>query len=270
MLLHVAQGLAVTTLIYPHVAPRHRAMLTQSWSVKLLRILNIKLAVHGASTGERADKRYLVANHISWLDIFVINAACPARFVAKAEIRHWPIAGWLCEAAGTIFIERTRRRDAARINDVIHDALEAGDTVAIFPEGTTTAGDQLLKFHTALLEPAVVNAAHVQPAAIRYIHTNGEPNAAPVFIGETTFGESLGRIIITREQIAEITFAPAIECESMNRREVAQRAECAIAAILNVSPGTAHHRFGSTTDTGAQLPQAHSLQTAETGSLEGS
>ncbi len=244
MLLHVTQGLVVTGLVYPRVSPRIRARITQAWAAKMLRILNIILAVHGARPAGDTPQLFVVANHVSWLDIFVINATQPSRFVAKSEIRNWPIAGWLCEAAGTIFVHRAKRSDTTRINAEIHDALVAGDTVAFFPEGTTTRGDRLLKFHTALFEPAIANHAVIAPAAICYREEGGAPSAATMFVGETSFAQSMAAIIAERKIIAEITFAPAIATASMTRRDAAVAAEDAIAAILDVPKPHAHQRFG--------------------------
>ncbi len=220
-----------------------RARLTQAWSAKLLRILNIVLSVHGARPGEGVEKLFLVANHVSWLDIFVINASQPSRFVAKSEIRDWPIAGALAEAGGTIFVRRAKRSDTTRTNSEIQAALAQGDTVAVFPEGTTTTGDRLLKFHTSLFEPAVSNNAIVSPAAICYRDESGAPCAAAIFVGETTFSESMAAIIGAQKMIAEITFAPCIAAATLSRREVAVAAENAIAAILNVPKPHAHQRF---------------------------
>jgi 1-acyl-sn-glycerol-3-phosphate acyltransferase len=244
MMLHVFQGLLMTSLIYPRVKPSIRAALTQMWSAKLLRILNVTLDVHGAVPAENTRKLFIVSNHVSWLDIFALNAARPSRFVAKSEIRDWPIAGWLCEFSGTIFVQRTKRSDTARTNAEIHDALEQGDTVAVFPEGTTTAGDRLLKFHTSLFEPVVANSATLAPAAIRYRLTNGEKAQAVIFIGDTTFTESMGAIIRQPKMIAEIIFAPQIDTHALTRRDAAAAAEDAIAVILNVPKPHAHQRFG--------------------------
>jgi len=244
VMLHVGWCLVMTTLIYPRVGQRARARLTQQWSQTLLRILNIGLSVHGARPAIDTPKLFVVANHVSWLDIFVINAAQPSRFVAKSEIRDWPIVGALAMHAGSIFVQRAKRSDTARINREIHDVWECGDTIAVFPEGTTTAGDRILKFHTSLFEPAVVNAVTLAPAAIRYRSENGEANDAVLFVGDTTFGESLGTIIGQRRMIAEITFAPPVDTTSMTRRDAALAAENAIAAILDVPKPHAHQRFG--------------------------
>ena len=241
--LHLIQGLLTTGLVYPRIAPKTRAAITQAWAAKMLRIVNITLTVSGTPPDKSTAKLFLVANHISWLDIFVINATQPSRFVAKSEIRDWPIAGWLCEAAGTIFVRRTKRSDTTRINAIIHDVLDSGDTVAFFPEGTTTRGDRLLKFHTSLFEPAVANQAVVIPAAIRYHDKNGEPSEATIFVGQITFSKSISAIIAERNLQATIMFAPGIATATKTRRETAEAAEDAIAEMLNIPKSQTHQRF---------------------------
>ena len=243
LLTHVGVGLVAVGAIYPRVSARRRAIITGWWARKLLRILNILLSIHGARPLEDARNLIVAANHISWVDIFVINATHPSRFIAKAEIRDWPIAGWLSDKAGTIFIRRTRRSDTAKINETMHNVLAEGATIGFFPEGTTTSGDKLLKFHTSLFEPAVANTATIAPAAIRYRASDGEPSAAAAFIGELSFAESIAMIISEKSMIAEITFAPQIEAAGLSRRELALSSEAAIARILNVPLPHAHQRF---------------------------
>lgn len=246
LLAHVATGLALVGMLYPRVSPARRAGLTGWWARKLLRILNIVLSVHGARPAPAARNLIIAANHVSWVDIFVISAAHPARFIAKSEIRDWPIAGWLSDRAGTIFIRRARRSDTAKINEVMHAVLAEGATIGFFPEGTTTGGDRLLKFHTSLFEPAVANAATLAPAVIRYRASDGERSRAMAFIGEISFAESVGLIIRQKSTIAEITFAPPIAAVGHTRRELALLAETVVANILNVPQPHAHQRFGGT------------------------
>jgi 1-acyl-sn-glycerol-3-phosphate acyltransferase len=242
---HIVLGLAIAGAIFPRISELRRARITQWWSAKMLRIFNIELAVHGVRLTGEGHRVVIAANHVSWLDIFVINAAHPARFIAKSEIRDWPIAGWLCEKSGTIFVRRAKRSDTARINDEIHDALTRGAAVGLFPEGTTTPGDKLLKFHTSLFEPAVVNAAHVSPAAIRYQRCDGERCLEASYHGDIGFSDSIRQIISQKSIIAEITFAPPIEAKGIERRELARRSEAAIAAILDVPLPHAHQRFSA-------------------------
>ncbi len=242
---HIGVALIAVGIVFPRVSVQRRAAITGWWARKLLRILNILLSVHGARPAKAARNLIVAANHISWVDIFVINAAQPARFIAKAEIRDWPIAGWLCEKSGTIFIRRTRRSDTAKINETMHKVMAEGSTIGFFPEGTTTAGDKLLKFHTSLFEPAVANSATIAPAAIGYRASDGESTNAAAFIGELSFAESVARIISAKSMIAEITFAPQIDATGMTRRELALTSEAAIAQILHVPLPHAQLRIGT-------------------------
>ncbi|HSS27352.1 MAG TPA: lysophospholipid acyltransferase family protein, partial [Usitatibacter sp.] len=175
MALHLLHGAAILRTVFPRATAARRRELVGWWSAKLLRIVGIVTEVHGAPAEESSRGAMIAANHISWLDIFAISSVRSTRFIAKSEIRDWPLAGWVVERAGTIFIRRDRRRDTARINTLVHDALVADDRVGLFPEGTTTEGDGLLKFHSSLFEPAIANRADVHPCAIRYVHADGSP-----------------------------------------------------------------------------------------------
>jgi 1-acyl-sn-glycerol-3-phosphate acyltransferase len=243
LMVHIGVGLLLAGAVFPRASARGQARITQWWSQKTLHILNVILSVHGARPAVGQPNVIIASNHISWLDIYVINAANPARFVAKAEIRDWPIVGWLCEKAGTIFIHRSKRSDTARINDEMHDVLATGWSIGLFPEGTTTAGNTLLKFHSSLFEPAVVNRALVSPIALRYRCSNGERSDAAAYIGELSFAESLTRIIGQKSMIAEVTFASPIVAANMTRRALALQAEAAVASILNVPLPHATQKF---------------------------
>jgi 1-acyl-sn-glycerol-3-phosphate acyltransferase len=232
--LHVAVGLLIVGTIFPRAGAAKRAWFVRWWSAKLLRILRIVLDVHGARPEWLESNLVIAANHISWLDIFVINAVRPTRFVAKSEIRDWPIVGWLCQGSGTIFIARAKRSDTAKINTVIHDVLGYGDCVGLFPEGTTSPGDIIRKFHSSLFEPAVINKATVAPVALAYRYDDGSRSFDPAYILDLTFSQSLDKIIRQPMLIAEITFAPRIDAGGLTRRTLASRSESAIAAILNV------------------------------------
>ena len=247
MLLHLGIAMLIAGLVFPRVGSVTRTRLTRWWAARLLRILHISLEVQGARPDWRQPNLVIAANHVSWVDIYVINAVRPVRFVAKAEIRDWPLVGWLCDKVGTIFIMRARRSHTAKINQVIHDVLAAGDCVGLFPEGTTSRGDKLRKFHSSLFEPAVVNQALIAPAAIRYRYPDGEFCVAAAFIDDLSFAESLGLIISQRHLICEITFATPIPAHGKHRREVALLAESAIAKILNVAVSTEKFALGGAT-----------------------
>ncbi|MBL8512817.1 MAG: 1-acyl-sn-glycerol-3-phosphate acyltransferase, partial [Betaproteobacteria bacterium] len=112
-LTHVVVAVAMVGLVFPRVSAHRRNRLTGWWAKKLLRIMGIVLSPHGALPAVDAKNLIIASNHVSWVDIFVISAAHPALFIAKSEIRDWPIAGFLCERAGTSFLRRARRRDTA-------------------------------------------------------------------------------------------------------------------------------------------------------------
>jgi 1-acyl-sn-glycerol-3-phosphate acyltransferase len=127
--LHLGHGIAVMALRFPFLDEAGRARCIQWWSATLLRRLGLRWHCEGTP---RPGATLLVANHISWLDIAAIHAACPqARFVSKADVKRWPLIGWLVGAAGTLFIERERKRDALRVVHQMAEALRAGRTVAV-------------------------------------------------------------------------------------------------------------------------------------------
>jgi 1-acyl-sn-glycerol-3-phosphate acyltransferase len=146
-------------------------------------------------------------------------------------------AGWIAERAGTLFVRRASRHDTARINARVHDALAQGDCVGLFPEGTTTEGDRLLRFHTSLFEPAIANAATIHPAAIRYEHADGAHCLALAYVGDMTFMESMASVIGERGVVARLAFAEAIAPQaSLDRRSAARAAHERIATLLGLVP----------------------------------
>lgn len=233
---HALEAALILRLAFPRAGPARRRALVQWWARTLLRIVGVEVRVEGEPPGSREAGAMVAANHVSWLDIFVISATRPTRFIAKSEIRDWPLAGWIAERAGTLFIRRERRRDTARINDLVHDALAEGDCVGLFPEGMTTEGDRLHRFHSSLFEPAVANHAHVHPCAIRYEHPDGTLCRAMAYVGELSFMQSLGLVIRQRGVVARLRFAPAIEAGGLDRRAVAARAEDSVASLLRLDP----------------------------------
>jgi 1-acyl-sn-glycerol-3-phosphate acyltransferase len=239
---HAFVAFLILRFLFPRATPARRRRLVGWWSGRLMRILNVRTLVTGALPVAGVPT-LIVANHVSWLDIFLISSVEPTRFIARSEIRDWPLAGWIVEKAGTLFIRRAGRRDLARINERAHAALAAGDCVGLFPEGGTSEGDRLQKFHSSLFEPALAIEARVYPVAIRYEHADGSLCRAASFYGEISFMQSLALIVRQREIVSRIAFAPAIETAGMERREVSRIAEGRIATLLGLDaagrqPGT--------------------------------
>jgi 1-acyl-sn-glycerol-3-phosphate acyltransferase len=226
---HLIQGLLTAGLILPWVSPALRLHIIRSWSAKLLAILNVSVKVSGQPPATDVRDVMFVANHISWLDVFAMNAVLPMRFIAKSEIRGWPVFGWLCEKTGTFFIERTIKRDALRINREITLALSGGDCVAFFPEGTTTDGTELKPFLSALLQPIVSSKGQLWPVALRYKKADGALDTLPAFIDDMSFTESLQRILCSREIHVELNFLAPVMAAQKSRLELARYAEEVIA-----------------------------------------
>lgn len=233
---HALAATLILKLVFPRVgAARHRALVGW-WSAKLLRIVGVEVRVEGDPPARDEVGAMIAANHVSWLDIFAISSVRSTRFIAKSEIRDWPLAGWIAERAGTLFIRRERRRDTARINDLVHAALAEGDCVGLFPEGCTTEGDRLLAFHTSLFEPAVANRACVHPCALRYEYADGTHCRAIAYVGELSFMQSLGLVIRQRGVVARVRFAPGVPTEGGTRRTVAESAQAGVASLLGLVP----------------------------------
>jgi len=248
--LHLLQGLAMAALVFPFVSSARRDGIVRGWSRKVLAILGVRLRVHGAAPAPDAPGVVFVSNHISWLDVWLIDSQRACRFVAKSEVRNWPVIGWLAARTGTLFIQRARRHHTAALNRQIDRALREGACVAMFPEGTTTDGRQLKRFFTSLLQPAADAGAPLVPVAIRYLREDGEIDLTPAYIDRMSLAESLRRVLAAREILVELSFLPPIDTRGKSRRDIAHAAEAAIAAALRLpSPGT-------TPETAPDLPDA--------------
>lgn len=227
---HVLHGLWIVRRRFELLDAAGRHQLIQWWSVKTLRILGITLKSQGTAL---PSGHLLVANHISWLDIAAVHAVLPqARFVSKADVKHWPLVGALVEGAGTLFIERSSKRDALRVVHQTAAALQAGDCVAVFPEGTTSAGPELLPFHANLLQAAVSTQAPVLPVVLRW-HEPGERfSTAARFIGDTTLAQSLWRIARARGLGIDVQVLPSVPPDGQDRRALGEALRGAISAAL--------------------------------------
>ena len=240
--LHVLAGVGTTMFVFPFVSEARKRSLVKRWSGRLLRILNVSAHVNGELEAERGNV-LLVANHISWLDIFVLNAHLPVRFVGKAELARWPVVSRMIRGAGTVFIERERRRDTHRVTRDMIEVLANGDVVAIFPEGTTTHGHEVLPFKSSLLQPIIDTDGHVQPVAIRYRTPDGEIAMAPTYVGDTSFASSFFAVCAEPVLRVELTVRPLLPAAARHRRALARAAEESIRTALAESatataPGT--------------------------------
>lgn len=242
----VLGGLLITGLVYPWLAQGVRNRVLRRWSRLLLWVCGARLRVSGqplapplqaSGIEEGSSGRLVIANHISWIDVFAINGALPCRFVAKAEIGDWPLLGSLVTLAGALYIERGRRHAVSATNHKVRDCLQRGETVALFPEGTTSDGSVLLPFHSNLVAPALEVGCSIWPVALRYTDAAG-PSTAAAFVGDMGLLTSMWNIVVAPDLLIEVALlAPLPARADSNRHHIGQLAREAIAAHLGLDGG---------------------------------
>ena len=214
---HALRGLLTILLVFPRLDAAQRESRVQAWAARMLEILGISVEVRG--TRPLHGPLLLVANHISWLDILVLHAARHCRFVSKADVRRWPLLGTLATGAGTLYIERESRRDAMRVVHHMAEALRTGDVLAVFPEGTTTDGSQLLPFHGNLLQAAIAADAPVLPVALVYLDARtGQRSRSVAYVGDDTLLASLWRTLAGPRVLARVQYGAAQGAAGRDRR----------------------------------------------------
>ena len=228
---HVLRGLWIIRREFDRLTSSQRDLVVREWSRQMLRIMGVTLVVRG--TPPARGPVLLVANHISWLDILVMDAAHPARFVSKADVKRWPVLGALITGAGTLYIERESRRDAMRVVHQMAAALLGDDTLAVFPEGTTGDGGELLPFHANLIQAAISAEAPALPVALQYLDgVSGERSDAPLFVGETTLLQSVWRTLRADGLQACVHFGEPQTADQRERRTWAADLQQAVGARL--------------------------------------
>ncbi len=215
--------------------PRWLPRVVRWWYRRQARVLGVRLEVVGAPAGGCL----LVSNHISWLDVVALGAACAPDFLSKAEVRAWPLIGWMSAVQGTLFIQRGAS-EVGTVNASIAGRLAAGRTVVIFPEGTTGEGDGVGRFYPQLFSAAFGPGLAVQPVALSYRRVGGAPpERAAAFVGQQTLAESLWRVLRHPGLIARVEFLDPIRpAPGDDRRALSGRARSAILAALGL-PETA-------------------------------
>ena len=236
--LHLLYGALLVATLFRFGDHLWRQRLIRTWSRRLLTLLNIRVESVGGDLAH-IEGGLLVGNHISFIDIYVINALLPCGFVAKSELAQWPLIGWLCRHTDTVFIERGSRKAAHRTQQHMRQALGAGRRLAIFPEGTTTAGDRLLPFHGALFQSAIDAAVPVHAIALSYHRTDGARSAAPAYIDDLSLVDCLLSVLQAGGLVARVTLAASFVPPLPDRRPLAHRAHHAVAAVLAQAPGFA-------------------------------
>jgi len=235
---HLVTGILLTAVFHREARDgqtgRHRPALVRWWHRRLCRILAIDVRVRGLP----ADAALLTANHVSWLDIPVLGAVCATVFVSKAEVRRWPLVGWLAGTAGTLFISRGGNQSRQVTRDIA-DVLNNGRRLVLFPEGTTTDGSGVRPFHPRLLAAAVDSDLPIQPVALRYFRGRELDPVAP-FIGDEPFSHHLWRILRQGRTRVEVVFCTPLQppFTDRSRRQLAYAARHAIVDALPGQPNS--------------------------------
>lgn len=232
---HSIVGLLTIWWVFPRIGQAERDARVQAWSREALALLGIRLVVQGVPPAR--GPVLLVANHTSWLDITSMHAARHCRFVSKAEIKRWPVIGTLSTASGTVYIERESRRDALRTVHGMAASLAAGDILAVFPEGTTGDGREVLPFHGNLLQAAIATDSPVQPVALRFVDaTTGQPSTSPLYVGDDTLLGSIWRTVSGPPLEAVVCYGQPQRAQGRNRREWAAALRLEVRALLQGQP----------------------------------
>jgi 1-acyl-sn-glycerol-3-phosphate acyltransferase len=232
-------GLFILLVLFPRWDYSRQRLMIKRWSAWLLASVGVipqELRLAGAPTLSTVSGPILLAaNHVSWLDIFVINAIQPAHFVAKSDIRSWPLVGLLCDRSGTIFVERTRRTAVREVLQVMADRLTQQGIVAVFPEGTTGDMYSLKPFHSNFLQAAVTSKASILPLGIAYKNTEGKLAEAVQFIGETTFVASAIKVMSQPKIVANLIITQTIVFSDQTRHELCAATEQKISQALDAA-----------------------------------
>jgi 1-acyl-sn-glycerol-3-phosphate acyltransferase len=235
VIVHILVGAITIRMVFPRLPQAQRDARVQAWALGMLARLAIKIIVHGQPpvTGPIL----LVANHISWLDIVVMHAARHCRFVSKGDVQHWPLVGTLATGSGTLYITRESRRDAMRVVHQMHHGLMQGDVLAVFPEGTTGDGTQLLPFHANLLQAAIAAQAPVQPVALSFVSSVTQAmHCAPIFVDNDTLMQSLWRTLRASDVVAVVHYGQPELAQGRDRRAWAHDLRNTVSSLRAAEP----------------------------------
>lgn len=184
------------------VTLQSRALWLQSTCTRILSAMNVPIRIMGRPPADGL----LVSNHLSYLDILAYAAALPCFFVSKGEIARWPFFGTLARASGTIFLNRRSRASTGHVAAVIAERLPLGVPILFFPEGTSSDGAHVMKFHSRFFEPAVLAAAPVTAAAVRYTPCDGSAERELCWYGDEAFLPHLWRTLCSPGFSIEVSF----------------------------------------------------------------
>ena len=235
LLLHVLTGVVLSAVLLPCCTKRFTNRIIQWWSKSLINIFNIQIHAQGhvPSVNSFPKGSLFVANHISWVDIHALMSLIPLRFIAKSDIKDWPVFGYLAAKANVLFIERGKRSEAGRIVNTAYESLMAHEHLCYFPEGTTTDGTHMLPFKGSLMQAAINAKTTIQPVAIFYPLASKTANVHMAYAGDTSMLASMYSILWQAKPTVELNFFAPIHLAALNknfldRRQLTQSIELLI------------------------------------------
>jgi 1-acyl-sn-glycerol-3-phosphate acyltransferase len=228
VMFHIGGGWILALSLGAFHRPRRRVVrrATRHWLLTTLSILGVRVKVTGAPA---RGPVLLVSNHVSWLDIPVLGARRELLFLARAEVREWPIIGPLTAAAGTLFLRGGRGEAGRRRGEIAHQ-LRRGRTVLVFSEGTTTDGRSVAPFQGRLLGAAAEAGVAVQPVTVRYGTADGRTDSSVAFVGEDDFGRHAWRLLSRRRIHAHVTFHKPLPACALDPARLARETRRTVAA----------------------------------------
>ncbi|MFV9475164.1 lysophospholipid acyltransferase family protein [Advenella sp. RU8] len=203
LILLLAFGICTSFLLFPLLKQAARDSIIRYWSCCLMKVCGVRVIVEGQPILKGAVM--WVANHVSWIDIFILNCCRSTSFIAKSEIRKWPVIGWLVASVGTIFIERGQRHAISRVSKSILELFRHDACVGLFPEGTTSDGLDMRSLHTSLFEPPLRAMVPIQPVALVFMQ-HGKRSGAMAFVGEQTLVNNIWHLLSSRDVLVYIRF----------------------------------------------------------------
>lgn len=228
----------LVALRFPHLQQAHKLQEIQRWSQQLLGILQIEVASTQLPPSGFAG--LVVSNHVSWLDILVLQSLVPGAFVAKTEVRSWPLVGYLAQACATIFVDRASARSAHAMVEDTACAIAQGYAVVVFPEGTSSDGRAVGSFHANIFESAIRAQSQVLALSLHYRNQNTGAAATDAhFTGDMTLLASIARVTANSSIQAQVRLGACIPAHGHSRKSLALLAQQKIhAQVLNPSHAT--------------------------------
>ena len=208
-----------------------RAQWVQQGCRRVLRVFNAEVR----STGKVPKSGLLVSNHLGYLDILALSALTPSVFVAKREVRHWPVFGWFARLGGTLFADRERKLQVAELSKELRTVLDSGALVILFPEGTSSGGQTVLPFKSSLLEPATGCCHALTASLIAYRLEDGD--VSEEVWKDMTFVPQLINLLSKKRVEVAVRFSE-LRHGSTNRKELARQLHAEVLKLkqLHYSP----------------------------------